>query len=57
MSKTTNRIIEEDEFVSEAINVKNLRYYEIIQAFQHEFETSEEEAERRVDLAIERNEW
>ena len=57
MSKTTNRIIEEDEFVSEAINVKNLRYYEIIQAFQHKFETSEEEAERRVDLAIERNEW
>jgi hypothetical protein len=57
MSKTTNRVIEEDEFLSEAINVKNLRYSDIIQAFQHRFETSEEEAEQRVELAIERNEW
>lgn len=57
MSQTMDKITEEDEFLSEAINLKNLRYGDIVEAFQRKFKTSEDEAERRVDLAIERNAW
>ena len=52
-----DKITEEDEFLSDAINLKNLRYGDIVEAFQRKFKTSEDEAERRVDLPIERNAW
>ena len=57
MSKTTDLVVEEDTLLSDAINIKNLRHHEIVEAFKQAFGYSDEEAERHVDMAIQRCAW
>ena len=54
MSKTGDRVILEDTLLTDCVHVRNLRHQEIIEAFKRTFGYSMDEAERRVDAAIER---
>ena len=54
MSKTGDRVVLEDTLLADCGHVRNLRHQEIIEAFKRTFGYSMDEAERRVDAAIER---